>query len=49
MTLGTRLDSDNKSINGVEIFSSRPFHDASYIVGLKGLNKLLNMALYLLL
>ena len=47
MTLGTRLDSLNKSINGVDIFSSKPFHEASYIVGLAGLNKLLNIALSL--
>ena len=47
MTLGTRLDSVNKSMKGVDIFSSKPFHDASYIVGVNGLNKLLNMALSL--
>ena len=47
ITLGTLLDSLSKSIKGVEIFSSKPFHVASYIVGLSGLNKLLNMALSL--
>ena len=47
ITLGTRLESLNKSIKGVVIFSSKPFQEASYIVGLNGLNKLLNIALSL--
>jgi hypothetical protein len=47
ITFGTLLESVNKSINGVGIFSSNPFQLASYIVGLNGLNKLLNIALSL--